>query len=241
MLATKFMCGVRHLSTKLMLGTRHPSAPLMRKTSLILSAILVLAMVLTASAHPGKLDKNGGHTDKETGEYHYHKGPNALESLELRRNTVYKAKVERVVDGDTAIISFLFDDGSKYLKERVRFLGVDTPETVHPTKPVQYYGKEASNFTKKNLDGKTVWLQTDVGVKDRYDRMLAYVWLKEPTKDELDDESAIRKNMFNAILLSGGYAQLMTVQPNSRYANIFVHIQREAREQKKGLWGKDPE
>ncbi|MBQ7169161.1 MAG: thermonuclease family protein [Synergistaceae bacterium] len=241
MLATKFMCGVRHLSTKLMLGTRHPSAPLMRKTSLILSAILVLAMVLTASAHPGKLDKNGGHTDKETGEYHYHKGPNALESLELRRNTVYKAKVERVVDGDTAIISFLFDDGSKYLKERVRFLGVDTPETVHPTKPVQYYGKEASNFTKSQLDGKTVWLQTDVGVKDRYDRMLAYVWLKEPTKDELDDESAIRKHMFNAILLSGGYAQLMTVQPNSRYANIFVHIQREAREQKKGLWGKDPE
>ncbi|MBQ6970879.1 MAG: thermonuclease family protein [Synergistaceae bacterium] len=212
-----------------------------RKASLILSAVLVLAMALAASAHPGKLDKNGGHYDKETGEYHYHKGPNALESLELRRNTVYKAKVERVVDGDTMIVSFLFDDGSKYLKERVRFLGVDTPETVHPTKPVQYYGKEASNFTKKNLDGKTVWLQTDVGVKDRYDRMLAYVWLKEPTKDELDDEAAIRKHMFNAILLSGGYAQLMTVQPNSRYANIFVHIQREAREQKKGLWGKDPE
>ena len=213
----------------------------MKKLRLILSAILVLAMALTASAHPGKLDKNGGHVNKETGEYHYHKGPNALESLELRRNTVYKAKIERVVDGDTAIISFLFDDGSKYLKERVRFLGVDTPETVHPTKPVQYYGKEASNFTKSQLEGETVWLQTDVGVKDRYDRMLAYVWLKEPTEKQLDDEAAIRKYMFNAILLEGGYAQLMTIQPNSRYANIFVHIQREAREQKKGLWGKDPE
>ena len=213
----------------------------MKKLRLILSAILVLAMALTASAHPGKLDKNGGHVNKETGEYHYHKGPNALQSLELRRNTVYKAKIERVVDGDTAIISFLFDDGSKYLKERVRFLGVDTPETVHPTKPVQYYGKEASNFTKSQLEGETVWLQTDVGVKDRYDRMLAYVWLKEPTEKELDDEAAIRKYMFNAKLLEGGYAQLMTIQPNSRYANIFVHIQREAREQKKGLWGKDPE
>ncbi|MBQ6001500.1 MAG: thermonuclease family protein, partial [Synergistaceae bacterium] len=130
---------------------------------------------------------------------------------------------------------------SKYLKERVRMLGVDTPETVHPKKPVEYYGKEASDFTKKSLDGKTVWLQTDVGVKDRYDRMLAYVWLKEPTKSELDDEAAIRKHMFNAKLLLDGYAQLMTVQPNSRYANIFVHFQREAREQKKGLWGKDPE
>ncbi|MBQ4431545.1 MAG: YHYH domain-containing protein [Synergistaceae bacterium] len=82
----------------------------MRKSIFITTLILVLAMSLTASAHPGKLDKNGGHYDKETGEYHYHKGPNALESLELRRNTVYKAKVERVVDGDTMIVSFVFDD-----------------------------------------------------------------------------------------------------------------------------------
>ena len=213
----------------------------MRSLRLTLAAVLVLVMSLTASAHPGKLDKNGGHYDKETGEYHYHKGPNALEPLEIRRNTVYKAKVERVIDGDTMIVSFLFDDGSKYLKERVRFLGVDTPETVHPNKPVQYYGKEASNFTKKSLEGKTVWLQTDVAAKDRYDRMLAYVWLREPKAKDLDDESAIRKHMFNAKLLADGYAQLMTIQPNSRYANIFVHIQREARQEKKGLWGKDPE
>ena len=212
----------------------------MRKLRFVLAVVLVLALSLAASAHPGKLDKNGGHYDKETGEYHYHKGPNALESLEIRRNTVYKAKVERVVDGDTMIVSFVFDDGSKYLKERVRFLGVDTPETVHPNKPVQYYGKEASDFTKASLTDKTVWLQTDVGVKDRYDRMLAYVWLKEPTAKELDDEAAIRANMFNARLLLDGYAQLMTVQPNSRYANLFVHFQREARQENKGLWGKEP-
>ena len=213
----------------------------MRKSIFIIALILVLAMSLTASAHPGKLDKNGGHIDKETGEYHYHKGPNALESLELRRNTIYKAKVERVVDGDTMIVSFMFDDGSKYLKERVRFLGVDTPETVHPNKPVQYYGKEASDFTKSQLTDKTVWLQTDVNPKDRYDRMLAYVWLKEPTAKDLDDEASIRKNMYNARLLLDGYAQLMTIQPNSRYANLFVHFQREARQENKGLWGKEPE
>lgn len=213
----------------------------MRSLRFTLPVILVLVLALAASAHPGKLDKNGGHYDKETGEYHYHKGPNALESLEIRRNTVYKAKIERVVDGDTAIVSFLFDDGSKYLKERVRFLGVDTPETVHPNKPVQYYGKEASDFTKKSLEGKTVWLQTDVGAKDRYDRMLAYVWLKEPSEKDLNDEAAIRKYMFNARLLMDGYAQLMTIQPNSKYANIFVYLQREARQEKKGLWGKDPE
>ena len=211
---------------------------IMRK---FLAVLLVLVFASMAAAHPGRLDAQGGHTNKETGEYHYHKGPNALESLELRRNTVYKAKIERVVDGDTAIISFIFDDGSKYLKERVRFLGVDTPETVHPNKPVQYYGKEASDFTKSQLTDKVVWLQTDVNAKDRYDRMLAYVWLKEPTKAELDDEAAIREYMFNAKLLLDGYAQLMTIQPNSRYANLFVHFQREAREAKKGLWGKDPE
>lgn len=213
----------------------------MRKSFFMLALILVLAMSLTASAHPGKLDKNGGHMNHETGEYHYHKGPNALESLELRRNFVYKAKVERVVDGDTMIVSFVSDDGSKYLKERVRFLGVDTPETVHPNKPVQYYGKEASDFTKSQLTDKIVWLQTDVNPKDRYDRMLAYVWLKEPTAKDLEDEASIRENMYNARLLLDGYAQLMTIQPNSRYANLFVHFQREARQENKGLWGKEPE
>ncbi len=205
-----------------------------------LAAVLIFSLACVSFAHPGKLDANGGHYDKETGEYHYHKGPNALQSLEIRRNTVYKAKVERVVDGDTAIISFVFDDGSKYLKERVRFLGVDTPETVHPNKPVEFYGKEASNFTKSELTDKIVWLQTDVEVKDRYSRMLAYVWTKEPTKKDLDDEAAIREYMFNAKLLLDGYAQLMTVQPNSRYANLFVHFQREARQENKGLWGKEP-
>ena len=204
-----------------------------------IALILILALASVSFAHPGKLDANGGHTDKETGEYHYHKGPNALQSLEVRRNTVYKAKIERVVDGDTAIISFIFDDGSKYLKERVRFIGVNTPETVHPNKPVEYYGKEASNFTKSELTDKTVWVQTDVEVKDRYGRMLAYIWLKEPSKKDLDDEAAIRENMFNAKLLLDGYAQLMTVQPNSRYSNLFVHFQREARSENKGLWGEN--
>lgn len=209
-----------------------------RKIIITLAVISALVISATALAHPGKLDKNGGHYNKETGEYHYHKGPNALESLEIRRNTVYKAKVERVVDGDTAIVSFIFDDGTKYLRERVRFLGVDTPETVHPNKPVQYYGKEASDFTKSQLTNKIIWLQTDVGAKDRYDRMLAYVWLREPTVRDLDNESAIRANMFNAKLLSEGYAQVMTIQPNSRYSELFVKIQREARENNRGLWRK---
>ncbi|MBQ6738753.1 MAG: thermonuclease family protein, partial [Synergistaceae bacterium] len=201
-----------------------------RKFYFVLSFILVLALSSVSFAHPGKLDSKGGHTDKETGEYHYHKGPNALQSLEILRNKVYKAKIERVVDGDTAIVSFIFDDGSKYLKERVRFLGVNTPETVHPNKPVEFYGKEASNFTKSQLTDQIVWLQTDIEVKDRYGRMLAYVWLREPSEEDFDNEDSIREYMFNAKLLLDGYAQLMTIQPNSRYSNLFVYFQREARE-----------
>ncbi|MBR0202906.1 MAG: thermonuclease family protein, partial [Synergistaceae bacterium] len=181
---------------------------------------------------------NGGHYDKD-GNYHYHKGPNAAESMEIRRNQTYRAEIVRVVDGDTAIVTFITDDGVKYKNERVRFLGVDTPETVHPNKPVQYYGKEASNFTKKELTGKTVWLQTDVSPLDRYNRMLAYVWLEEPSKADLEDEDAIKAKMYNAKLLLEGYAQVMTIQPNSRYSEIFVRFQREARENNKGLWGEE--
>ena len=71
--------------------------------------------------------------------------------------------------------------------------------------------------------------------------MLAYVWLKEPTAKDLEDEASIRENMYNARLLLDGYAQLMTIQPNSRYANLFVHFQREARQDNRGLWAKEPE
>ena len=90
------------------------------------------------------------------------------------------------------------------------------------------------------MTDKTVWLQTDVGALDRYNRMLAYVWLEEPSKKDMDNnESAIRAKMFNAKLLLDGYAQVMTVQPNSRYSEIFVRFQREAREEKKGLWAEE--
>lgn len=149
-------------------------------------------------------------------------------------NAIYKAKVERVVDGDTAILLFPMEGSGRMWRERVRFIGVNTPETVAPNSPVQPYGKEASAFTKKELSGRTVWVQTDVGLRDRYKRILAYIWLSEPR--DVDDEGEIRRSMFNAILLRDGYAQTMTIQPNSRYAGIFRQIEREARNAKKGLW-----
>lgn len=133
--------------------------------------------------------------------------------------------VSRVVDGDTIEV---INNNAKY---KVRLIGIDTPETKHPKKGIEYYGKEASDFTKNYLEGKTVYLEFDIGKQDRYQRLLAYVWLDE-------DETDIRK-MFNSILLLEGYAQIMTVPPNIKYVEYFKEYQREARELNKGLWKKE--
>lgn len=126
-------------------------------------------------------------------------------------------KVVRIVDGDTIIVNM----GSK--NERVRLIGVNTPESVKPNASVQKYGKEASNFTKKLLEKKRVRLEFDIQERDKYYRLLAYVYLPDG-------------KMVNKILLQEGYAQVMTVPPNVKYQKEFIKLQRKAREEKKGLW-----
>lgn len=147
------------------------------------------------------------------------------------------ATVTRVVDGDTIHVSINGKD------ETVRFIGVDTPETVHPARGEEPYGREASEFTKAQLAGKDVFLETDIQQRDKYGRLLAYVWLKAPREftEEgdavLPSDNEIRANMFNARLLLEGYAQVMTIPPNVKYADHFAAYQREARENNRGLWG----
>lgn len=127
--------------------------------------------------------------------------------------------VARVVDGDTIVVRM---DGSQ---EKVRFIGVDTPETKHPTEPVECYGPEASAFTERLLPpGTSVRLEVGVEEWDEYGRLLAYVWLED--------------RMVNEVLLSEGYARTMTIPPNVRYAERFRRAQREARAEGRGLWGK---
>lgn len=138
-----------------------------------------------------------------------------------------QAVIVRAVDGDTAVVRI---DGQE---KRVRFLGVDTPETVHPNKPVQFYGKEASSFTKESLNGRRVWLEYDSNPQDRYGRHLAYIWLNNP---KTINESTIRESMFNAKLLLGGYAKVMIIRPNKRYESEFRKFQDEARNKKLGVW-----
>lgn len=119
----------------------------------------------------------------------------------------------RVIDGDTILL-----DGD----ERVRLIGVDTPETVHPNKPVEYFGKEASEFTRKMVEGKQVRLEYDWERKDKYDRTLAYVYLEDGT-------------FLNAEIIRQGYGFAYTKFP-FKYLEQFRQYEREAKENKRGLW-----
>ncbi|EGK06980.1 thermonuclease family protein [Kroppenstedtia eburnea] len=142
-----------------------------------------------------------------------------VEGLKPPAQGLEEGRVIRVIDGDTAVI----ETGGK--KEKVRFIGVNTPETNHPKIGVEYYGKEASNYTKDRLDGKEVRLELDVEKRDRYGRLLAYLWMG----DEL----------FNATLVKEGYARIMTVPPNVKYQETFLRLEREARKKDAGLWRKE--
>jgi len=144
---------------------------------------------------------------------------------------VIAAKVISVTDGDTIRVSLAGKT------ESVRLIGIDTPETVHPSRPAEPFGQEASAYTKRTVNGRTVWLEFDVQERDRHGRLLAYVWLEEP-KD--DGQAAVRAGMLNAMLLAEGYAQLATFPPNVKYVDIFTVLQEEAREAGKGLWKAAP-
>jgi micrococcal nuclease len=125
--------------------------------------------------------------------------------------------VTRVVDGDTILIDL---DGTE---ERVRLIGVDTPESVHPNDEKNVpYGEIAAAFTKERLEGKRVRIELDAQERDRYGRLLAYVYT--------DDE------MFNETLLSEGHAQIATYPPNVRYVETFASLQKDARARGIGLW-----
>ena len=127
--------------------------------------------------------------------------------------------VVKVVDGDT----FWTDDGNER-GLKIRLIGVDAPESRNTgKKKIGYYGQESKLFLTKMLSGKKVRLVYDVGKKDQYDRELAYVYLENGT-------------FVNAALVKEGYAMVMTVPPNVKYAALFVKLERQARNRNKGLW-----
>jgi len=136
---------------------------------------------------------------------------------EARRAVAQEYRVVQVLDGDTIVVR---GGGAP---ETIRLLGVDTPETHHPTKPVQCYGPEASAYTASRLFGKLVRLEDDVERHDIYGRRLAYVYL--------DGRN------FEQELLRKGYARLLVIEPNHAHARDMLDDELNARAHRVGLWG----
>jgi endonuclease YncB( thermonuclease family) len=128
--------------------------------------------------------------------------------------------VVRAVDGDTIIVR-----GPGGRIEDVRLLGIDTPETVDPRKPVGCYGPQASAFTKHLVTGRAVALRYDRELHDRYGRFLAYVWL-----------TGRRPLFVNAELVRLGYARTYPFPPNTAHAALFAGLERAAAVAGRGLW-----
>jgi len=135
--------------------------------------------------------------------------------------------VKRAVDGDTLVLEN---------NQRVRLIGIDTPEMHESNKlyrdarksgqdvtAIQQLGRKAYEFTKGLVEGKRVRLEFDVERFDKYNRILAYVYLADGT-------------FVNAEIVKQGYASLMTIPPNVKSADLFLQLYRQARENKRGLW-----
>jgi len=122
-------------------------------------------------------------------------------------------KVTRVIDGDTIEI-----EGG----QTVRYIGIDTPETVHPQKMVECFGREAANKNKELVEGKLVQLEKDVSEVDKYGRLLRYVYV-----DDI---------FVNELLVKEGFAHASSYPPDVKYQDLLNNTQKEAQSQNKGLW-----
>ena len=131
------------------------------------------------------------------------------------------ARVVRVVDGDTLII----DRGLG--GERLRYIGIDAPESVKPNTPVEFMGREASAANAALVEGATIVLEADVSDTDRFGRLLRYAWLR-------DGGSWL---FVNLELVRQGYAQVVTFPPDVRWVDTLREAQRAARDAGVGLWG----
>lgn len=140
-------------------------------------------------------------------------------NLNNNKNLQGPYRVARVVDGDTLDVNI---DGKN---ERIRVIGMDTPETVDPRKTVQCFGIEADNEAKRILAGKMVYLEADStqNNKDKYNRLLRYVYTDTTTN-------------FSLVMIRGGFAHEYTYEIPYKYQSEFKNAEKEARENSRGLW-----
>ena len=129
--------------------------------------------------------------------------------------------VVRTVDGDTVWVKLASGI------EKVRYIGIDTPEVHHPTRGEEPGGRKATEINRGLVGDRPVRLEPDVQLRDRYGRLLAYVWVRRADGVEV---------MVNAEMVRLGYAAVMTIPPNVRHAEMFRKLAAEARENHRGLW-----
>jgi len=140
----------------------------------------------------------------------------ALVSVAAAAPRPLEGVVVKIIDGDTIHVR------TAERIEKIRYIGINTPEIHHPTRGEEPGGRDASEANRRLVAGRHVRLELDVQSRDRYGRLLAYVWVGE--------------TMINAELVRQGYAQVMTVPPNVRYQRLLVDLQRDARQAGRGLW-----
>lgn len=157
-----------------------------------------------------------GCNDMELAPSDFDAPPQESDSTITRTETV---DIKKVIDGDT--VDVVTRDGET---ERIRLLLIDTPESVHPSEPVQAYGQEASEFANSYLTaGEKVMLERGNPETDKYDRTLGYLWV--------DDVN------FNQVMLEEGYARVAYVfEPNTRYINEFRQAESNAQQAKLNIW-----
>jgi micrococcal nuclease len=141
-------------------------------------------------------------------------GLNLNKTDQITSSELSEVVVTKVIDGDTIEL----DTG-----EKLRYIGIDTPETKHPNKKIECFGEEASLINEELLLGKTVTLEKDVSETDRYGRLLRYVYVNEL--------------MVNEYLVRHGFAQAVSFPPDVKYQERFKEAERLAREENLGLWG----
>jgi micrococcal nuclease len=130
--------------------------------------------------------------------------------------------VVRVIDGDTVHVRI------RGTSRTVRYIGVDTPESVKPSQPVECFAKRASDFNRRLVSGREVRLRFGPERRDRYGRLLAYVYLPG------------RKRSVSAELIARGYGRVLTIEPNSAHRIPYERLERRARQAGRGLWGRCP-
>jgi micrococcal nuclease len=176
-------------------------------------ALLVCAAALAACGSDRPATRPTGHGAAST-------APRPTAGVPASLPAGLDAVVTSVTDGDTVVVRT-----AAGTTERVRLIGIDTPETRDPRRPVECFGREASARTAALVPpGTAVRLELDVEERDRYGRLLAYVW------------KAADASLVNAALVEGGWAVPYRYPPNVRYADLFSRLGAEARAADRGLW-----